>query len=389
MVLIISPWNYPINLSLSPLIGAIACGNCVILKPSEYAPHCASVLAKIVQSAFESTQVAIVQGDSTIGASLLEQKFDYIFFTGSVNVGRIVLQEAAKKLTPATLELGGKNPCIIQDYKDSVTTAKRIMWAKLLNAGQTCTAPDYLLVRETLKEELIAQLIESMTSLYAPHALKQSESELQISILNNQEYGKIISHRHFERIISLFEDTKRILGQDCVIFGGKSDEKALKIAPTLLDMGNIRDYISKPDSINPKRDMRILHEEIFAPILPVFTYHDLSECRAFIQSFEKPLSLYIFSDDKCKQREFIESVSFGGGCVNDCIIHLANNHLPFGGVGNSGMGSYHGRHSAKTFARKKAIYTAPHFDLPLRYPPFSKKLFGLNRLTILRKIFGV
>ncbi len=392
VVLIVSPWNYPFNLSLSPLIGAIACGNCVVLKPSEYAPNCAKILEKILQEVFSINHVAVIQGDSAAGEALLQQKFDYIFFTGSVNVGRIVMQEAAKMLTPVTLELGGKNPCIVEDYKDS-SIAKRIVWGKLLNVGQTCTAPDYLLIRKDLKDEFVSKLIESIISLYAPNVeSKKNMHDIALSIISNKEYGKIISPRHFKRIISLFEDTKNKLGSDSIIFGGVNNEELLKISPTLIEMGDILSYT--PNNTADSKDanlysMRILHEEIFAPILPIFTYNNLDECKEFIRSFQKPLSLYLFSDDKQKQRDIIESISFGGGCINDCIIHLANNNLPFGGVGNSGMGNYHGKYSAKTFSREKAIYKAPNIDLPLRYPPFNKKIFGLSKISISRKIFGV
>lgn len=384
VVLIISPWNYPINLSLNPLIGAIACGNCVVLKPSEYAPNCARILEKILQEVFSNNHVAVIQGDSEIGAKLLEQKFDYIFFTGSVNIGRIVMQEAAKNLTPISLELGGKNPCIVEDSTNLKITAKRIIWGKLLNTGQTCIAPDYLLIKEDLKDAIISELINAIVSLYAPNA-----QDIIPAILSNQEYGKIISLRHFKRIESLLNNTITNLEEECIIFGGILEESKLKISPTLINMGDINTYLEAQKNNDALCKLNILNEEIFAPILPIFTYKNLEECKTFIQGFEKPLALYLFSNNKDKQNHIINTLSFGGGCINDCIMQVANNHLPFGGVGNSGIGNYHGKYSAKTFAREKSIYQAPFFDMPLRYPPFKKKIFGFEKIKTLKKIFEV
>lgn len=414
VVLIIAPWNYPISLSLSPIVGAIAAGNCVVLKPSEYAPKSAEILERIIAESFDANCVSVICGDKDVASLLLQERFDYIFFTGSVAVGHLIMQEAAKYLTPITLELGGKNPCIIEDSTTIRTATKRIVWGKFLNAGQTCIAPDILFVNAAIKDEVIQNLKRNIAELYLDrrdHVPNLLDSSIQKEIMQSKDYGKIISLRHFERCRNLLQDVKEKGGEDTIICGGLTCEDSLKIAPTLLDLGKLEDILhnvgqsnnasvsnvhttpSFSDTHNQSAfsplTLKILQEEIFAPIMPIFVYDSLQACLQFIQTFEKPLALYIFSNDTQKQNYIIQNISFGGGCINDCIVHVANNHLPFGGVGNSGIGSYHGIHSARTFCRQKSIYYAPTlFDIPLRYPPFDKKFLGFKRLKILRWLFG-
>lgn len=397
VVLIISPWNYPISLSLIPLIGAIAAGNCVILKPSEFSLNSTKVLQKIVNECFETSFVEVVCGDKDVASILLQERFDYIFFTGSVEVGRIVMQEASKNLIPVTLELGGKNPCILEDFNDLSLATKRIAWGKFLNAGQTCIAPDFLLINNQIAAKAIDSLKANITRLYA-HEYRGANKQIAEAILQSSDYGKIISKRHFNRAWGLLEDAVSKNKGD-IIFGGMKDEKKQRISPTLIDLGHVSQIVEGYDNLDStvkkacriKKDiasLRLLQEEIFAPILLVIRYDSLQECIDFIRYFEKPLALYLFSQDAKKQKMIIDSLSFGGGCVNDCIMHVANKYLPFGGVGNSGMGAYHGKYSARTFCREKSIYFSPNFDLPLRYPPSNKRYFGLSDLKIARWLFG-
>ncbi|WP_104696983.1 MULTISPECIES: aldehyde dehydrogenase family protein [unclassified Helicobacter] len=404
VVLIISPWNYPINLSLIPLVGAIASGNCVILKPSEYSQHSSNILEKIIARAFLKDFVCVLQGGKEVGEYLLQQKFDYIFFTGSESVGRIVMQEAAKNLTPITLELGGKNPCIVEDYKNVQIITRKIAWGKWLNSGQTCIAPDLLLIQQDLKECVVENLKQNIINLYTNDQKNHHQNqEINQSIINSKDYCKIISPRHFQRLLDLLQELKEIKEEGRIIFGGHIDQKALKISPTLVDFGLIEHLLEtlgdqsifqvrSKDNKNPKLkllQLKLLQEEIFGPILPILTYKNLDECISFIQKFEKPLALYLFSDAKEKQDQVVQTISFGNGCINDCIAQVANNNLPFGGVGNSGIGSYHGIFSAETFCRKKGIFKgSSSFDIHLRYPPYSKKTFGLERIKIFRWLLG-
>ena len=349
-VLIIAPWNYPFLLSISPLIGSIAAGNCSVLKPSEYAPHTAAVISEIVTSLFDSRYVAVIEGDAQIGKALLEQRFEHIFFTGSETVGKMVMSAAAKFLTPVTLELGGKSPCIIDQEVDMDAAARRIVFGKFLNAGQTCIAPDYLLVHQSNITKLLELIRKYISRFYGEDAR------------TSPDYARIINMRHFNRLRALLEKGE-------VIIGGQSDPQDLFIAPTVITQLTWDDPI--------------MQEEIFGPILPVLTFDDLSEIISVLNSRPKPLALYIFSNRPENCRKVIDEVSFGTGCINDTVIQFANSHLPFGGVGSSGIGRYHGRASFDTLSNKKSVLKKTiTFDPPLRYPPYK------NKLWILRKILG-
>ena len=339
-VLIMSPWNYPFLLCMEPLIGAIAAGNCCIIKPSAYSPFTSSIISEIISKVFPPEYVSVVQGGRSENNALLKQPFDYIFFTGSVNVGKQVMEMAALNLTPVTLELGGKSPCIIDKDCNIKIATKRVVFGKFLNCGQTCVAPDYILVHNSIKDDFIKELNESIKTLYGDNPL------------DNPDYGKIINEKHFNRLLQLIE-------QDKVISGGTYDAKRLKIAPTLMD------NVTEKDPV--------MQEEIFGPIMPIISYDNINEASRFINGRQKPLALYIFSNDKKVQEHFLKHVSFGGGCINDTIMHLATSNLPFGGVGNSGMGSYHGIHSFNTFTHEKAIVKKYFYmDVPLRYQPYTK-----------------
>lgn len=346
--LIIAPWNYPFMLALSPLIGAVAAGNCVVLKPSELTPHVSSLLAGLIADTFDPDHVTVVEGSADTSTELLKQPFDKIFFTGSPGVGRIVMEAAAKHLTPVTLELGGKSPAIVDQDADLSLAAKRIAWGKWLNAGQTCVAPDYLWVHEEIKEGLIQQIQKAIRQFYG-------EDPLQ-----NPDYTRIVNERHFQRLTAYLQEGTAILG-------GETDPEHLKIAPTLLDGVTWEESVMK--------------DEIFGPILPVLTFQDLSQVVERVTARPKPLALYYFSKDRGKQEEILRSISFGGGCINDTIMHLATPYLPFGGVGNSGIGNYHGKHSFDCFSHQKSVLKqTDKFDLPFRYP--SSK----NGLRVLRRI---
>jgi aldehyde dehydrogenase (NAD+) len=339
VVLIMSPWNYPFNLSIVPLVGAIAAGNCVALKPSAYAPAVSDVLAAILRDVFPPEFVSVVEGGRAENSALLEQKFDYIFFTGSPAVGKTVMQKAAESLTPVTLELGGKSPVIVERSADIKKTARRILFGKLLNSGQTCIAPDYLLVQDDIKAGLIAEI----KTIYA-------------DMLPDREYRaknfpRIINEKHFSRLQQLLEGQKILMGAD--------------LYPDNLQMGIT--LVDEPDLSS-----LLMQEEIFGPILPVIGFGAISEAIDFIKQRSKPLALYLFTNDAFVEKSVLENLSFGGGCVNDTIMHLSSPHLPFGGVGNSGMGNYHGRASFETFSHAKSILKKSwHFDLALRYHPFK------------------
>ncbi len=340
VVLVMSPWNYPFMLSIEPAIGAIAAGNCVVIKPSAYAPHVSHVIFKMIQETCNSRHVCVVEGGREENTELLEQRFDYIFFTGSVNVGKLVMEKASRYLTPVTLELGGKSPCIVSDRKSLKLAAKRIAFGKFLNAGQTCVAPDYLLIKEDLRESFIEYMQEVIKQFFGEDPLSHSQ------------LVKIINEKHFQRLHHLLENQK-------IIYGGKSDNQSLKIEPTLVAV--------KDD------DNALMQEEIFGPILPIITYQNIDDAIKFINNHEKPLALYIFSSQRDVQNKILRSCSYGGGCINDTIIHLATSKLGFGGVGNSGMGSYHGKKSFQTFSHTKSIVKkARWIDLPLRYYPYNK-----------------
>ena len=350
IVLIISPWNYPYLLSLSPLIGAIAAGNCAILKPSEVSPKASHVISEMLSQGFEESFIAIVEGGISESQKLLEQKFDYIFFTGGEFVGKIVMEAASKNLTPVTLELGGKSPCIVDDDIDIDITAKRITWGKFFNAGQSCVGPDYLLVSPKNKDLLLKKIKESIQDFFG---LDPSQSP---------DYGRIINQKHFNRIKNLLKDTN-------IYYGGNFNEKNCYIAPTILHPVTSSEQIMK--------------EEIFGPILPILEYQNLDEAFLFIQKRPKPLAAYLFSTDSQNQERFLNEISFGGGCINDALSHYVNYHFPLGGVGASGMGGYHGKFSFETFTHRKTIMKKPLWiDIPFRYPPYK------NKLKFLKKFYG-
>jgi len=339
-VLVMSPWNYPFLLTVSPISNAIAAGNTVIAKPSAYSPATADVIEKIITEAFPKEYIAVIKGGRRENAALLEKKFDMIFFTGSQAVGKEVLRHAAEHLTPAVLELGGKSPCIVDESADIKLAARRIVFGKFLNCGQTCVAPDYILCKKSIKNELCEEIIKEIEKQYSADAL------------HNENYGKIINEKHFERILSLIDTQK-------TVFGGKSDTRTLKIEPTLMN--------------DVTWDDAIMKEEIFGPVLPILTFDSFDEIHTLLKDKQKPLALYLFTENKKHMREITERCSFGGGCINDCIIHLATSEMGFGGVGESGMGSYHGKAGFMSFSHTKSIVNkSSRIDLPMRYQPYKK-----------------
>lgn len=346
--LIMSPWNYPFQLTLAPLIGSIAGGNCSVVKPSAYSPATSAVIAEILGNSFDEKYVAVIVGGREANQALLDEKFDYIFFTGSVSVGKSVMEAASRNLTPVTLELGGKSPCIVDREVNIDIAARRIVWGKFLNAGQTCVAPDYVMIHKDVKKELLNSMKKYIREFYGEHPCK------------NDEFPKIINDKHFRRI-------KGYLSNGEIIIGGDSDEKSLKIAPTILD--------------HVKWDDPVMCEEIFGPVLPVLEFDDLSQVISSVNSRPKPLALYLFTKNKNTEARIIRSISFGGGCINDTIVHLATSYMPFGGVGESGMGGYHGKWSFDTFTHKKSILKKSNLiDVKLRYPPYGDKLRKLKML---------
>lgn len=346
--LIIAPWNYPVQLSLLPLVGALAAGNTAIIKPSELTPNTAALLEDLVNVAFEPGYVRVVTGGVECSRQLLELPFDYIFFTGSTRVGRIVMEAAAKHLTPVTLELGGKSPCIVDETADIDITARRIIWGKCMNAGQTCVAPDYVLVHPSVKEDLLLALKESIRELYGDDP---AESD---------DYPRIVNDDHFERLTSYLKD-----GQ--VYCGGKYDAGSRYIAPTVLT--------------DVSWDQTVMKEEIFGPILPVLCYSDTNDIVEQIHHSPKPLALYIFTKRKAFEEDLLRQISFGGGAINDTVAHLGNPRLGFGGVGPSGIGNYHGRASFDTFSHRKSIMKKNFmFDPPIRYAPYDGKMKWLKLL---------
>lgn len=354
VVLIISPWNYPWLLTINPLIGAIAAGNCVVIKPSAYSRANSVLLADLISKYFKEDYISVVLGGREENIALLEQDFDYIFFTGSTAVGREVMEKAAKYLTPVTLELGGKSPVIIDDSAKLELAAKRIAWGKLVNGGQTCIAPDYVLVQESLREDLLRYVKKEIEGFYGPDPLF------------NEEYPKIINEKHFDRLLGLLE------GQH-IVAGGASDRASLKIEPTLL--------------VDVDPDSGVMQEEIFGPILPILTFKRLEEAIHFVESRPKPLALYHFSEDKTLQDQVQRQLSFGGGCINDTLMQVSTHYLPFGGVGASGMGSYHGKKSFDTFSHYKSILNkSTWLDVPLRYPPYEHGDKKEKKLSLIKKL---
>ena len=341
-VLIMSPWNYPFLLSIEPLADAIAAGNTVILKPSAYSPETSKVIAKIIADCFSPEYVAVVTGGRQENAQLLDKKFDLVFFTGSQNVGKEVLRRCAEHLTPAVLELGGKSPCIVDSSAKIKLAAKRIVFGKYLNCGQTCVAPDYILCEKSCEEELILELKVQIKKQYGENPLE------------NKDYGKIINEKHFDRLLSLIDEKK-------VVIGGKHNRKTFQIEPTLMTGVSFNDAV--------------MGEEIFGPILPVITYDKFSDIFDILKDRQKPLALYIFSQNKKNINSILSGISFGGGCVNDVVIHLATSEMGFGGVGESGMGSYHGKTGFDAFSHTKSIVDKKNFmDLPMRYQPYDRKI---------------
>lgn len=342
-VLIISPWNYPFLLALDPLVDAIAAGNTAIIKTSELSPHTSEVIKDIISHYFKEEYISVVNGGVEESTILLKEKFDLVFFTGSQKVGKIVLQNCAETLTPAVLELGGKSPCIVDKDVDINLAAKRIVFGKYLNCGQTCVAPDYVLCDEIIKDKLIDSLKKEIVIQYGTNPI------------SNEDYGKMINERHFNRLIKLMDEKK-------IIFGGKTDLNLLKIEPTLVD--------------NVVWDDLLMQEEIFGPILPILTYRDIEDVYRLLIDKPKPLALYIFSNNKDHISFILNRCSFGGGCVNDCVIHLATSEMGFGGVGESGMGSYHGKEGFDTFSHIKSIIDKKTWiDLPMRYQPYNRKKY--------------
>lgn len=339
-VLIMSPWNYPVLLTLEPLTDALAAGNTAIIKPSAYSPAVSDVLDKLISGCFPKEYVAVVKGGRQENASLLDCDFNYILFTGSKTVGKEVMKKASERLIPITLELGGKSPCIVDKSANIKLAAKRIVFGKFVNCGQTCVAPDYIYCDSSVKERLIEELKRQIQRQYGE------------SPLDNKDYGKIISQKHFDRIIGLIDSEK-------TAFGGKTILQALKIEPTIMD--------------NVSWDDAVMQEEIFGPVLPILEYKSLEEAAEKINSMDSPLALYIFSSDK-RNIDFVKNrIQFGGGCINDTLIHLATSEMGFGGVGESGMGSYHGRAGFDAFSHKKSIVDKKTvIDLPMRYQPYTK-----------------
>lgn len=351
-VLIIAPWNYPFQLLFTPLIGAIAAGNCVVLKPSEFAIATQSVMKKIIEEAFATNYILFAEGEgSTIIPQLTNNFiFDHIFYTGSTAVGKIIYQQAAKNLVPVTLELGGKSPCVVDVEANIAITAKRIAVTKFSNCGQMCVAPDYVLVHSSIKEQLVTALIKCITDFFGTNAKE------------NEGYGKIINQKQFARLISYLNDGK-------IVYGGKYNAETLYLQPTIIE------------NINPNSGL--LTEEIFGPILPIITYNTNEDALAFINKNPNPLAFYIFSNNKNTQNYWLQKVPSGGACVNNTSWHLTNHNLPFGGRGNSGIGNYHGNFSFKTFSHQKAVLKTPTwFDPSMKYPPF------IGKLGLFKKLIG-
>ena len=350
VVLIISPWNYPFQLLLTPLIGAIAAGNCAVLKPSELAPATAAIIKIIIEETFEPAYIFYAEGDgATVVPELMNNFiFDHVFYTGSTAVGRSIYELAAKNLVPVTLELGGKSPCIVEADADIKIAAKRIAMPKFSNAGQMCVAPDYMLVHQSVKDELVSELKKVIHNFFGDDAQK------------SDYYGRIINEKQFTRL-------EKYLSNGKLLTGGKTDKANLFIEPTLLEINNVNDAV--------------MQEEVFGPILPIIAFTQMKEALAIIKKNKNPLAMYVFTSSVEKEKQWLNAVPFGGGCINNAILHLTNHNLPFGGRGASGMGNYHGRFSFDTFSHKKAVMKTPTwFDLALKYPPFK------NRLNLFKKV---
>lgn len=344
--LIIGPWNFPFQLNVIPLLGSIAAGNTSIIKPSEVAPATSRILAELIAKSFSDDYIAVFEGDAEVAKELLAQKFDTIFFTGGTRIGREVAEHAARNLTPAILELGGKSPCVVDVNTNLQITARRIVWGKFLNAGQTCIAPDYVLVHRSEKTSLLTKMKEQIVNLFGNDPSK------------SPDFPRIINERHFDRLLSLINGN--------IFEGGNHDRASRYIAPTI-----IRDVDFEHPSMN---------DEIFGPVLPVLEYENLDDAIQLINKHRHPLALYLFTNNKDTEEKIINGISFGTGCINDCLVQFQNPNLPFGGVGTSGIGSYHGKNSFDAFSHRKSIVkSTPSLDLPLRYPPYRQ------RIKLLRK----
>lgn len=349
-VLIMSPWNYPFLLTIEPLVDAISAGNTVILKPSAYSPRTSDVVSKIISEVFPDEYVAVVKGGREENKQLLSYKYDYIFFTGSQSVGKEVLRSASEHLTPVALELGGKSPCIVDKTANISLTAKRIVFGKFLNCGQTCVAPDYILCEESIKSELLKAIKKEIKNQFGENPLE------------NQNYGKIINEKHFNRVRNLIDFDKTIIG-------GKTNVEALKIEPTVLD--------------NITWDDAVMKEEIFGPVLPILTFKTISEVIETVENHPHPLALYVFSTNKNNIKQITEHCRYGGGCINDVVVHLATPEMPFGGFGESGMGAYHGKYGFETFShRKSTLDKKLWLDLPMRYQPYKDFYNKLLRIFL-------
>ena len=350
-VLIIAPWNYPFHLLFSPLVGALAAGNTVILKPSELAPNTAEVVEEMINSHFDAGQLRVVNGGVETAQSLLSFRFDSIFFTGSTRVGKLVMKAAAEHLTPVTLELGGKSPAIVEESANLEIAARRIVWGKFFNAGQTCIASDYVLVQKSVHKQFIEKVTERIRQQFGDDPKKSSD------------YARIINDSHFKRLAGLIDPAK-------VVHGGEVDAQTRYIAPTILDQVTIDDAV--------------MEEEIFGPILPILTFEHMDEVMMIIQQHPNPLALYLFTENKELEEKVIREVPFGGGCINDTFSQVFNSEIPFGGRGNSGMGAYHGKYSFDTFSHRKSIIHRKIWpDLPVRYPPYEIKH------SLMRKLFKI
>jgi aldehyde dehydrogenase (NAD+) len=344
-VLIISPWNYPVHLALAPLVGAISGGNCSIIKTSELAPQVSKVLRKMIAASFDPGFISVVEGGVEETTSLLKEKFNHIFFTGSTRVGKIIMKAASENLTSLTLELGGKSPCIVDETAKLSTAARRIIWGKLINAGQTCIAPDYLLVHKDVKDKLLEEMKSAVKEYYGD------------SPADSPDLARIINDNHYQRLKSLIDPAK-------VYLGGEWNDSSRYIAPTIIDGADWDD--------------EIMNEEIFGPLLPVISFDNFDELRDLLIRRPSPLAMYLFSENKKRQREFMSSLSFGGGCINDTLMHMTDSRFPFGGVGDSGMGNYHGKAGFRTFTHEKTVLkNTTLFNLPFRYPPYKKGIVGL------------
>jgi len=347
-VLVIAPWNYPFQLALCPAIAAIASGNQVVIKPSELTPNTSKIIAKIIGETFEKNHVEGIEGGIETSEKLLSQRWDYIFFTGSVAVGKVVAKAAAENLTPVTLELGGKNPCVIDETANIRLAAKRIVWGKFLNAGQTCIAPDYLLVHKKIKPQFIEYLKEEIQLAYSENPQ------------NSPDYPRIVNEKNWNRLCQM------LIGET-ILFGGKSAVSDYYLEPTLID--------------EPKQNSLVMKDEIFGPILPILAFETEEDLEKIIKHYEKPLGFYVFSGNKKFAKKLMKNYSFGGGCINDTMIQFTNNRLPFGGVGHSGIGAYHGKRSFDIFSHHKAVVVkATWLDIPIRYAPYGEKLKKIKLL---------